>query len=353
METSLLIPTPSFPPHRCLFYPSAPSSSSSSSPFRILPRLPPRRFRRHGRCRLSLLRCSVSDAPTAAPAASPAVDPSVFGGPKELSGPQALVCALPPPVRMASSAVLAVAAMAAGFGLGLRVGGSKVAGIGGAAVLGVAGGAAVYALNSKIPEVAAINLHNLVAGYDDPTELTKDEVAAIVEKYGVSKQDDAFKAELCDLYSRFVSSVLPPGSENLKGYEVEMIIRFKEALGIDDPDAASVHVEIGRHIYRQRADNLKLVGIGLSCISGVKGEPPFELSPVSSFDLVTSFCTSSKRWFTCRSYARSESVEFDDKKSGSREMCSSSRWRETFFPRTTRGASDRISCGRSCVVGSG
>ncbi|RRT48622.1 hypothetical protein B296_00030248, partial [Ensete ventricosum] len=218
--------------------------SSSSSPFRILPRLPPRRFRRHGRCRLSLLRCSVSDAP--------AVDPSVFGGPKELSGPQALVCALPPPVRMASSAVLAVAAMAAGFGLGLRVGGSKVAGIGGAAVLGVAGGAAVYALNSKIPEVAAINLHNLVAGYDDPTELTKDEVAAIVEKYGVNKQDDAFKAEICDLYSRFVSSVLPPGSENLKGYEVEMIIRFKEALGIDDPDAASVHVEIGRHIYRQR-----------------------------------------------------------------------------------------------------
>lgn len=41
-----------------------------------------------------------------------------------------------------------------------------------------------------------------------------------------------------------MSSVLPPGSENLKGYEVEMIIRFKEALGIDDPDAASVHVEV-------------------------------------------------------------------------------------------------------------
>ncbi|CAL9130454.1 protein TIC110, chloroplastic-like [Musa acuminata AAA Group] len=255
METSRLIPTPSFPSHRVLFSPSA-LSSSSSSPFRLLPRLPPRHFSRHGRCRLSLPRCSVSaDAAAAsAPVASPAVDPSVFGGPKELSGPQALVCALPPPARMASSAVLAAAAMAAGFGLGLRVGGSKVAGIGGAAVLGVAGGAAVYALNSKVPEVAAISLHNLVAGYDDPTELRKDEVAAIVEKYGVSKQDDAFKAELCDLYSRFVSSVLPPGSENLKGYEVEMIIRFKEALGIDDPDAASVHVEIGRHIYRQRLE---------------------------------------------------------------------------------------------------
>lgn len=184
METSRLIPTPSFPSHRVLFSPSA-LSSSSSSPFRLLPRLPPRHFRRHGRCRLSLPRCSVSaDAAAAsAPVASPAVDPSVFGGPKELSGPQALVCSLPPPARMASSAVLAAAAMAAGFGLGLRVGGSKVAGIGGAAVLGVAGGAAVYALNSKVPEVAAINLHNLVAGYDDPTELRKDEVAAIVEKF--------------------------------------------------------------------------------------------------------------------------------------------------------------------------
>ncbi|RWV81329.1 hypothetical protein GW17_00057263 [Ensete ventricosum] len=172
---------------------------------------------------------------------------------------------------MASSAVLAVAAMAAGFGLGLRVGGSKVAGIGGAAVLGVAGGAAVYALNSKIPEVAAINLHNLVAGYDDPTELTKDEVAAIQSSATCTVGEQSVKFQkyanpYIYLCFWFVSSVLPPGSENLKGYEVEMIIRFKEALGIDDPDAASVHVEIGRHIYRQRVSCYKLVEFCRNCL---------------------------------------------------------------------------------------
>ena len=43
---------------------------------------------------------------------------------------------------------------------------------------------------------------------------------------------------------RFVSSVIPPGGEELTGNEVETIINFKNALGIDDPDAASMHVEV-------------------------------------------------------------------------------------------------------------
>ncbi|KAJ6291273.1 hypothetical protein OIU76_023351 [Salix suchowensis] len=72
--------------------------------------------------------------------------------------------------------------------------------------------------------------------------------------YGVTKQDEAFNAELCDLYSMFVSSVIPPGGEELTGNEVETIINFKNALGIDDPDAASMHVELGRRIFRQRLE---------------------------------------------------------------------------------------------------
>lgn len=43
---------------------------------------------------------------------------------------------------------------------------------------------------------------------------------------------------------RFVSSVLPAGMEDLKGTEVETIIKFKNALGIDDPDAANMHIEV-------------------------------------------------------------------------------------------------------------
>lgn len=182
------------------------------------------------------------------------MDPAVFLPKKEVSGPKSAFGSLPPPARIASSAILLAAAAAAGFGIGSRVGGTRVAGIVGAAVMGVAGGAAVLALNSSVPEVAAANLHNLVAGFDDPAELKKEDVDGIVQKYGVSKQDEAFRAELCELYSRFVDSVLPPGAENLRGNEVEMIIKFKAALGIDDPDAASVHMEIGRRIFRQRLE---------------------------------------------------------------------------------------------------
>lgn len=43
---------------------------------------------------------------------------------------------------------------------------------------------------------------------------------------------------------RYVSSILPTGSEDLRGDEVETIIKFKTALGIDDPDAAAMHMEV-------------------------------------------------------------------------------------------------------------
>lgn len=41
-----------------------------------------------------------------------------------------------------------------------------------------------------------------------------------------------------------MSSVLPSGSQDLSGDEVDTIIKFKSALGIDDPDAAAMHMEV-------------------------------------------------------------------------------------------------------------
>ncbi|KAJ6291279.1 hypothetical protein OIU76_023357 [Salix suchowensis] len=155
---------------------------------------------------------------------------NVFGGNRELTGIQPLVSNLSPPLRLASSAIILAGALAAGYGLGTKFGGgSRNLALGGAAVAGAAGGAVVFALNSAVPE-------------------------ALLKIYGVSKQDEAFNAELCDLYSMFVSSVIPPGGEELTGNEVETIINFKNALGIDDPDAASMHVELGRRIFRQRLE---------------------------------------------------------------------------------------------------
>lgn len=178
----------------------------------------------------------------------------IFGGKKDLTGIQPVVRLLSPPLRLATSAIVVAGAVAAGYGLGLRFGKSRNAALGGAAALAAASGAAVYSLNSCVPDVAAVDLHNYVAGFDDPANVKKEEIESIAAKYGVSKQDEAFNAELCDLYCRFVSSVLPPGSQDLNGDEVDTIIKFKSALGIDDPDAAGMHMEIGRRIFRQRLE---------------------------------------------------------------------------------------------------
>ncbi|CAK9326902.1 unnamed protein product [Citrullus colocynthis] len=207
--------------------------------------------RRHFRVSIPRASSEVTEQPVSSSSPS-GLD--VFGGKKELTGIQPIVQLIPPPLRLATSAIVVAGAVAAGYGLGLRFGKSRNAALGGAAALAAASGAAVYSLNSCVPEVAAVDLHNYVAGFDDPKNVKKEEIESIATKYGVSKQDEAFNAELCDLYCRFVSSVLPPGSQDLNGDEVDTIIKFKNALGIDDPDAAGMHMEIGRRIFRQRLE---------------------------------------------------------------------------------------------------
>lgn len=46
------------------------------------------------------------------------------------------------------------------------------------------------------------------------------------------------------LLCRYIYSVLPPGDEDLKGSEVQAITKFKRALGLDDVDAANMHMEV-------------------------------------------------------------------------------------------------------------
>ncbi|KZV25772.1 hypothetical protein F511_04833 [Dorcoceras hygrometricum] len=204
-------------------------------------------FHRCRRYRVSITRSSLQPPVTV-------VKPDVFGEKRELNGVQSLVEVMSPPIRIASSALVFSVAVAAGYGLGFRFGGSRNSGIGGAVVLGAAGAGAAFALNSCVPEVAAASLHNYIVSCDDPGALKKEDIEAITNKYGVSRQNAAFNAELCDIYGKFVLAVLPPGGEDLKGDEVDTIIKFKQSLGIDDPEAASVHIEIGKRITRQRLE---------------------------------------------------------------------------------------------------
>ncbi|PIN19551.1 hypothetical protein CDL12_07782 [Handroanthus impetiginosus] len=239
-QSVVLTTTPSSPYPKALFFTPF---LSTATPLRVAAT-----HLRRRRYRISSIRSSSEQSSTST------IKPDVFGEKKELTGLQSLVDAMSPTIRIASSALIVAAAVAAGYGLGSRVGGSRNAGLGGAVVVGAAGAGAAYALNSCVLEVAAASLHNYVVGCDDPGAVKKEDIEAIANKYGVSKQNEAFNAELSDIYCRFVSAVLPPGSENLKGDEVETIIKFKNSLGIDDPDAAAMHMEIGRRIFRQRLE---------------------------------------------------------------------------------------------------
>lgn len=140
----------------------------------LLPSPSPVRTQRR-RFKVSLPRCS-SDA-TNPTSSSPPPRPV-----KELNGIENLVDKLPLPARLATSAVIVAGAVAAGYGLGLRFGGSRNAALGGAVAVGVAGGAAAYALNATAPQVAAVNLHNYVVGFDDPSKLNKEDIEAIAKK---------------------------------------------------------------------------------------------------------------------------------------------------------------------------
>ncbi|KAK9126786.1 hypothetical protein Scep_015632 [Stephania cephalantha] len=237
----LIAPSPS--PNRPLLFSDfiKPSPLRLANPRNLVTVSHSRRTRfNHGRLKRRVVRGESAEQSSGG---AVVVDRSVFGEKRELSGIQILAEKLSPAARVASSVVIVAGALAAGYGLGHRFGGSRNAGLVGAVAVGAAGSAAVYALNSCVPDVAAASLHNFVAGFDDPMALEKGEIEGIAK--------------------RFVSSVLPPGNENLKGNEVETIIKFKNTLGIDDPEAAAVHMEvkdtltsasIGRRIFRQRLE---------------------------------------------------------------------------------------------------
>ncbi|RWV92712.1 hypothetical protein GW17_00044887 [Ensete ventricosum] len=68
----------------------------------------------------------------------------------------------------------------------------------------------------------------------------------------------------------------------------------------------------------------------------------FEVLPASSFDLVTSLCTSLRRSFMRQSCIQNELVESDDKVSGSCGACSVQRCGAVEFSRTIEGVSDWV-----------
>ncbi len=111
----------------------------------------------------------------------------MFGTEQELSGPHKFLEGLPVSARYATSAVIVVGALAAGYALGAKVKGTQGAAVGGALALGAIGGASAFALNAAAPHVAAVQVRNALVNHSDPSSLRSTEIDAIAQKYGSSR----------------------------------------------------------------------------------------------------------------------------------------------------------------------
>ncbi|CAI7764897.1 unnamed protein product [Closterium sp. NIES-53] len=160
---------------------------------------------------------------------------------------------MPTPVRYAVCGAIIVGSAGVGFAAGSKFQ-PPVGQVAGAVVLGALGAGAAHVVNSASKEVAAADLHNTLVRLSDPLQLRRGEAADIANKYGVSLEDERYRAEMKDLYEKFVSSVIPPGNEPLRGDESDLISRFKASMGLEDEDAAAAHIEVGRRIFRQRLE---------------------------------------------------------------------------------------------------
>jgi hypothetical protein len=171
-----------------------------------------------------------------------------LGNEIELTGLQPILRGFSQPVKLGVCALLVLGLGGAG---GVVAGRNWLFGLIGGAGLGLG---AAYAIDKQHKSLAAIELHNTLVKHPNVLDVSRDDIHAIAQKYGVTSSEEDFNRELRGLYDAYLSSVLPPGNENLKGDEVERVIAFKNAIGMEDADAAPVHIEVGRRIFRSRME---------------------------------------------------------------------------------------------------
>jgi len=168
---------------------------------------------------------------------------------KELDGIEQALAGTPQVARYSGYAVVAAACLLAGSKAGQNAG--QVGAVAGGAVATAAAAAGIKAAEDKRKGVAAKEVYNLFVGGNDPEIVRREQVDAVGAKYDVNLPQ-TFGDELKQIYDFYVTSVMPEGDRPLVGDEGDKIAAFREALGIEDRDAADVHLEIGRRIFRKR-----------------------------------------------------------------------------------------------------
>lgn len=168
---------------------------------------------------------------------------------KELDGVEQALAGTPQVARYSGYAVLAAACLMAGSKVGQNAG--QVGAVAGGAVATAAAAAGIKTAEDKRKGVAAKEVYNLFVGGNNPETVRREQVDAIGAKFDVNLAQ-SFGGELKQIYDFYITSVMPEGDQPLVGDEGDKIAAFREALGIEDRDAADVHLEIGRRIFRKR-----------------------------------------------------------------------------------------------------
>lgn len=152
-------------------------------------------------------------------------------------------------VLVASAAVVALFG-ALGWSLGTRLPNAfqpigKVV----CAAFGLVMGGIMSRVTLEVHEDAArIDLQNAIVS-QNPETVDRTLVEGLGRTYGLNLTK-RLNPELKNLYDRYLETMIPMGEASLTGKEAGKLVAFKNALGLTDEEAASVHMDVGRRLSR-------------------------------------------------------------------------------------------------------
>ncbi|KAF5843790.1 hypothetical protein DUNSADRAFT_5027 [Dunaliella salina] len=189
-----------------------------------------------------------------------------FPYPMQKDQQQAALSSIPWPLFYPAMAACVGAVGVTGFGAGralpVEPENKNIASIATAAVGAAAAASVCVQAKKKRDTAAVVDLYNVVVELPDPSELTPQAVDEVGSKYGMKMQKDDLEG-LRKIYGQYLETLIPSGDRQLKGDEAAKASSFKTALGLSDEDAAPVHMEVARRLFRQvfvaRRDNAKTI----------------------------------------------------------------------------------------------
>lgn len=175
----------------------------------------------------------------------------------DLTKLESAAASVPGNLKLAAGAALVAAATGVGVLVG-DVAPRRVRNVARTATGAVAAAGGAYGATraeSARKRAVAKTLRNTFAdGVLSPDAVTRDELELFQQQYNVPSLGSECPSELAAVYDSYLSSVLPSGDAQLEGWEPGALRQLKDALQLQDSDAAQVHIDVGRRIFRQKQE---------------------------------------------------------------------------------------------------